>query len=60
MCPRELLFNAKEPGLLSGRNYDVASDGRFLMLKLPDDARIRPESIPVFVVQNWAAEFEED
>ena len=48
------------PGLLfdgpylndSGRNYDIAPDGRFLMVRLADDANLTQ----VHVIVNWLAE----
>ena len=50
------------PGLLfdgpylndSGRNYDIAPDGRFLMVRLADDANLTQ----VHVVVNWLAELQ--
>jgi hypothetical protein len=40
-------------GLTGPRNYDVAPDGRFLMIKEGSNDRA-PE--PIIVVQNWAEE----
>ena len=50
------------PGLLfdgpylndSGRNYDIAPDGRFLMVRLADDANLTQ----VHVIVNWLAELQ--
>jgi serine/threonine-protein kinase len=46
------------------RAYDVAPDGRFLLVKYPDDSALTPIIDKVFptrirVVQNWFAELEE-
>lgn len=38
----------------SGRNYDIAPDGRFLMVRLADDANLTQ----VHVVVNWLAELQ--
>ena len=38
-------------------NYDVAPDGRFLMLKLPDTSDTEPARIHVFL--DWLREIEE-
>ncbi len=40
-----------------GTNYDVAPDGRFLMLKFPDTSDTEPERIHVFL--DWLTEIEE-
>ena len=40
-----------------GTNYDVAPDGRFLMLKIPDTSNAEPTRIHVFL--DWLSEIEE-
>jgi serine/threonine-protein kinase len=53
-------FNAPSPdasfGGFAARSFDVAADGRFLMLKpLPDDEEA-PAASSIIVVQNWLDE----
>ena len=49
------LFRARQFALgPAGRNYDVAADGRFLMLKTGDEATFTRHV--VFVVSNWSDE----
>ena len=37
-------------------SYDVAQDGRFLMIQQDEDARVRSGSASIVVVQNWTEE----
>ena len=46
------------------RSYDVTADGRFLLVKYPDDSVLEPFIDKVFptrirIVQNWFAELRE-
>jgi hypothetical protein len=40
------------------RSYDVARDGRFLMLEPPGSAAATAPSAGIVVVQNWTHELE--
>jgi hypothetical protein len=45
----------QNPGFMS---YDVARDGRFLMIELPGGQAANAGSEGIVVVQNWAQELE--
>ncbi len=47
------LFDKAKSNLVSTRIYGVADDGRFLMLKNPDDMPSAPETIAVHVGLGW-------
>ena len=52
-----VLFAAADQRLVP-QQYDVAADGRFLMLQKTGDPAAVTEDPGIVVIQNWAAEFE--
>jgi hypothetical protein len=50
-APGELFRGPYASDLYGDQSYDVAPDGRFLMLRYAGHARLR-----IHVIQNWAAE----
>ena len=52
-----VLFSAADQRLVP-QQYDVAVDGRFLMLQKAGDPAAAAEDPGLVVIQNWAAEFE--
>jgi len=49
----QVLFKNRYVGSVFGASYDVAPDGRFLMIK-PSDDETTPR--PIYVVQGWFEE----
>jgi serine/threonine protein kinase/Tol biopolymer transport system component len=54
ILPPSYLTNA--PGTTYGRGYDVAADGRFLMIKNEDRAGDRPTGSSLIIIHNWSEE----
>ena len=52
-----IMFSAADQRVVP-HQYDVAADGRFLMLQKAGDPAAASEDPGVVVIQNWAAEFE--
>ena len=58
------LFSGRYVGTSPNRSYDVTLDGRFLLIKRPDEESVRALSMSFFpdrihLIQNWFAELEE-
>jgi hypothetical protein len=54
ILPPSYVTNA--PGTTYGRGYDVAADGRFLMIKKEDRSGDRPTDSSLIVIHNWSEE----
>jgi len=53
----QALFSAADQRLVA-KQYDVADDGRFLMLQKTGDPSAIPEDPGIVVIQNWAVEYQ--
>jgi len=58
VSPPRRLFEAAPNNLRTGGDYDIASDGRFLMIQELEPDLTSPVLREVIVIQNWAAEYE--
>ncbi|MCB9838572.1 MAG: serine/threonine-protein kinase [Phycisphaeraceae bacterium] len=54
----ERLFEAEPNRLVTGDHYDVAPDGRFLMIQRPSESSATHRPHDILIIQNWAAGYE--
>jgi len=47
------LFRSEDTGIVQTRIYGIGTDGRFLMLRDPEDRPESPETLPIRIIQGW-------